>query len=59
MAMVINKDGKEIDFKAATPLMDDEIRNQLSLELAPCTEQKFFSAYEIAHFAKYNEEFEI
>ena len=39
--------------------MDDEIREELHRELALCTEQEFFSAYEKAHAEKYGEEWEL
>lgn len=56
---VINQNGTEIDFEVAVSLMDDEIREDLNRELAPCSEQEFFSAYEKAHAEKYGEEFQI
>lgn len=56
---VINQNGTEIDFEAAVSLMDDEIREDLNRELAHCSEQEFFSAYEKAHAEKYGEEFQI
>lgn len=56
---VINQNGEEIDFEVAVSLMDDEIREDLNRELAPCTEQEFFEAYEKAHAEKYGEEFQI
>lgn len=56
---VINRDGHEINFEAAVSLMDDEIREELNRELAPCTEQEFFEAYEKAHAEKFGEEFKI
>ena len=59
MTIVINNYGTEIDFDAAVNLMDDEIRETIHSELAPCTEQEFFSAYEKAHAAKYGEEWEV
>jgi hypothetical protein len=59
MAMVINKNGTEINFDAAVALMDDDIREDLSMELAPCTDQEFFSAYESRHEEKYGEEWEL
>lgn len=49
---VINKNGTEINYEAAVALMDDEIREQLHNELAPCEDQEFFSAYEKAHAGK-------
>lgn len=58
MTIVINNCGTEIDFDAAVNLMDDDIRETVHNELAPCTEQEFFTAYEKAHAAKYGEEWE-
>ena len=57
--MVINQEGAKINFDAAVALMDDEIREQIHDELAPCTEQEFFAAYEKAHAAKYGEPWEL
>lgn len=56
---VINMNGTEIDYDAAVELMDDEIREDLNFELAPCTNQEFFTAYEKAHAEKYGEEWEL
>lgn len=56
---VINKNGKQINYDAAVQLMDDEIREELHAELAPCTEQEFFTAYEAAHEEKFGEEWEL
>lgn len=56
---VINMSGTEIDFDAAVNLMDDEIREEIHADLAPCTEQEFFSAYEKAHAEKYGEQWEL
>jgi hypothetical protein len=53
---VSNKSGKELDFEAAVQYMDDEIREQLHSELAPCGEQEFFTAYEEEHEKVYKEE---
>ena len=47
----------EVDYKAIEALMDDDIREELHAELAPCTEEEFLEAYEKAHFGKYGEEF--
>ena len=57
--MVINMNGTEINYEAAVMLMDDEIRESLHFEIAPCTEQEFFTAYEKAHAEKYGEEWEL
>lgn len=59
MAKVINRNDYQLDFDAAVNLMDDEIREGLHNEIAPCTEQEFFTAYEDAHEAKYGEEWEM
>ena len=56
---VINMNGTEINYEAAVELMDDEICESLNFELAPCTEQEFFTAYEKAHIEKYGEEWEL
>lgn len=56
---VINKSGTQINYDAAVQLMDDEIREELHAQLAPCTEQEFFAAYEAAHAEKYGEEWEL
>lgn len=56
---VINMNGTEINYEAAVMLMDDEIRESLHFEIAPCTEQEFFTAYEKAHAEKYGEEWEL
>ena len=51
--------GYEVDFDVVVNMMDDEIREELHNELAPCTDQEFVDAYIEAHEAKYNERFEI
>ena len=48
---------KEVYYNAAVALMDDDIREQLHEEMAPCTDQEFFTAYEKAHKEKFGEEF--
>ena len=59
MTMVINKNGYELDYNAAARLMDDDLREELCDQLAPCTEQEFFTAYEAAHAEKFGEEWEL
>ena len=56
---VINMNGTKINYEAAVELMDDELREELHMDLAPCTEQEFFTAYEKAHAEKYGEEWEL
>lgn len=57
--MVINSNGVSIDYDAAVALMDDDIREAVAADLAPCTEQAFFDAYCKAHLAKYGKEWEL
>lgn len=59
MAQVTNRNDYTLDFDAAVGFMDDEIRERLHDEIAPCTEQEFFSAYETAHEEKFGEEWEL
>lgn len=56
---VVNSWGTKIDYNEAVSLMDDELREELANELAPCTEQEFFMAYEKAHEKKFGEEWEL
>lgn len=39
-------------------LMDDEIREAVHADMAPCTEEEFLAEYKKRHFAKYGEEFQ-
>ncbi len=56
---VTNAFGVEIDFAAAVALMDDEIREEIHRDIAPCTEQEFFDAYAAAHEDRFGEEWEL
>lgn len=57
---VQDEDGRTVDYAAAVEMMDDDLREQLHQEMAPCTNQEFFDAYVKAHAAKYNgEKFQI
>lgn len=42
MTMVINSNGASIDYDAAVELMDDDLREEVAADLAPCAEQDFF-----------------
>ena len=46
-------------YDAAVNLMDDEIREKLHGEIAPCTDYEFLVAYMKEHEKKYGKEFEI
>ena len=46
-------------FDAAVQLMDDEIRESVHAELAPCSDLEFLEEYIARHKEKYNEDFTI
>lgn len=54
---VLSENDRAVDFELATTYMDDEIREELHTQLAPCEDQTFFIAYEKKHREKYNESF--
>ena len=56
---VKNNYGVEIEWNTAVYLMDDDLREELNADLAPCTEQEFFEAYAKAHENKFCEEWEL
>lgn len=57
MAQVQDFFGSEIDFEEAVNLMDDELREQVSAEMAPCTDQDFIDRYADLHEKKFGEGF--
>lgn len=59
MSVVIDRNGRPVSYEASVNLMDDELRELLHANLAPCSEQEFYDAYLDAHLVKYGEEFRI
>lgn len=59
MTTVINSYNVEINYDAAVNLMDDETREAVHADVAPCTEQEFFNAYAAAHLAKFGNVWEL
>ena len=53
---LVNLDSNMVDFDICVSMMDDDIREQLHRELAPCTNQEFLDAYADRHFEKYGED---
>ena len=51
--------GEMVDFDVAVSLMDDDIREEVHADVAPCTDQEFMDAYAKAHHEKYGEEFKV
>lgn len=56
---VFNAHHVDIDFDVAVSLMDDELREEIHNNIAPCSDQDFFEAYEKAHQEKFGEEWEL
>lgn len=50
---------EQFDYDAAVEMLDDEIREDVAADLAPCTEQEFFAEYAKRHAEKYGEEWEL
>jgi len=46
-------------YDAAVELIDDEIREELNAELAPCTELEFLEAYMAKHEEKFGQPFRV
>lgn len=58
--MKVMLNGSEVYYDACVELMDDDIREELSQEMSPCTEQEFLDAYVVRHAEKFDgEEFTI
>ena len=57
MAHFNNINGEQVNFEAAVNLMDDELREQVHEELAPCTEQEFVERYAELHEERHGEGF--
>lgn len=57
MKNMVNVNGNEVSMDAAVMLMDDEIREAVNFDIAPCTEQEFVDEYCKRHFEKYGEKF--
>lgn len=55
----IVKDIKAISkmLEAAVVLMDDELREEIHMDIAPCTDEEFLEEYKKRHLEKFGEEF--
>lgn len=49
-------EGKTYDYRTLASMMDDEIRERLHLEMAPCTDQEFADRYMDEYIEKYGYE---
>ena len=59
MKIVVNEWGTKINYDVAENMMDDELRETIHRELAPCTEQEFFDEYTKRHEEKFGETWEL
>lgn len=57
--VMVNPHGQQLDFEAALMNMDDDLREELHMALAPCSEAEFFAAYADAHRERFGEEWEL
>ena len=57
MKNMVNVNGNEVSMDAAVMLMDDEIREAVNFDIAPCTEQEFVDEYCKRQLEKYGEDF--
>jgi hypothetical protein len=57
MAKITNEAGDEIDFDVAVQYMDDDVRERVHSDVAPCSEDAFWIAYCAAHRERFSEEF--
>lgn len=54
---VLNENGNLVEYRPAAAIMDDDLREELHRQLAPCSAQRFFEAYAEAHEMKFGEPF--
>lgn len=58
--LVVNKrTGQVEEFSTFEHYMDDEIRERVAWEIAPCTDQEFLNRYVELHYEIFVEEFQI
>lgn len=50
---------ENFDWDAIVNLMDDELREQVHAELAPCSNEEFLTRYLELHEQKFGEEFTV
>lgn len=56
---VVNEYGVIFDYDLSVSMMDDDLREQIHGEFAPCTDQEFFNEYAKQHEQKFNEVWEL
>lgn len=53
----IDANGESQDYEAAVNLMDDDLREEVHADLAPCTDQQFIEEYARRHEQRFGEPF--
>lgn len=48
-----------VNFDACVAMMDDDLREEIHNEIAPCTDQEFLDEYVKRHETKFGEPFQI
>ena len=51
--------GTEVDYDVAVRMMDDDLREEIHTDLAPCMEQEFFDEYARRHEERFSEVWEL
>ncbi len=54
---VVNDSGEAVWMDAAVEMMDDDLREEIHKDLAPCSDQAFYNEYCRRHLEKYGVEF--
>jgi hypothetical protein len=54
---VETREGGSTNYNDAVERMDDEVREQVHADFAPCSHQEFFNRYCVRHFEKFGEDF--
>ena len=58
--LTINKRTNQVEeFNTYVNYMDDELRERVAWELAPCSDEDFMDRYVYLHYETFAEEFEI
>ena len=55
-SFVIDSRGRKLDFGIVSSYMDDDIRESVHFDMAPCSEQEFFDEYASRHADTYGDD---
>ena len=57
--MKVMLNGTKVEFEQCVNLMDDDLREEIHAEMAPCKEQEFLDEYTKRHEEKYGQQFKV